>query len=66
MKNKYVTNVTCDKVYLPSYQDFFNEEYGFDNNNTISKTRECKTTDYARARGTWSSLDSSLSLIFCI
>ena len=51
---------TYDKVYLPSYQDYLEFDYGFDVNNNVSSTRECKTTDYARATGSWSSSDSKL------
>lgn len=48
--NQYICKDTIDKVYLPSYQDYINQDYGFDANDT---SRECKTTDYARARGAW-------------
>lgn len=38
-----------DKVFLPSYQDYNNSDYGFD----ASDTRSCKTTDWVRARGAY-------------
>ncbi len=42
------------KVYLPSYADYLNSDYGFGSNaDDKSATRECVTTDYARARGAW-------------
>ena len=52
--NQYTCGDTIDKVYLPSYQDYLNPTYGFDSNSdNLSSTRECKTTDYARAMGAW-------------
>lgn len=51
---------TYDKVYLPSFQDYLEFDYGFDVKNSVSSTRECKTTDYSRATGSWSSSDSKL------
>ena len=56
--NKYYSNNTLDKVLLPTYQDYLNQNLGFDTTNTISKTRECKTTDYARAKGAYVNKDS--------
>ena len=52
--NQYICENTNDKVFLLSYKDYLKEEYGFDGDDTKkSKTRECKTTDYTRARGAW-------------
>ncbi len=52
--NKYACDDTTDKVYLPSYLDYLNADYGFaTDGNDKSVTRECVTTDYARARGAW-------------
>lgn len=52
--NTYASNNTKDKVYLPSYQDYLNVGYGFENDATkTSSTRECKVTDYARIKGAW-------------
>ncbi len=45
--NSYACNNTQDKVFLPSYQDYNNTDYGFD----ASDDRCCRTTDWARARG---------------
>ena len=54
LNNKYSCANTLDKVFLPTYDDYLNQNYGFESNGgTISTSRECKTTDYARARGAW-------------
>lgn len=45
--NPYSCNNTQDKVFLLSYKDYTNSNYGFSN----SAARKCKTTDWARARG---------------
>ena len=43
-------------MYLPSYQDYLKSSYGFENQtSTTSKSRQCKTSDYARARGAFTS-----------
>ena len=52
--NKYACENTQDKVFLPSYQDVLNSEYGFDSTNGVSVTRQAKTSDYVRAIGSWS------------
>lgn len=52
--NKYACEDTEDKVYLLSYQDYYNTSYFADN-----VARQCKTTDYARARGACCSTNSS-------
>lgn len=58
--SEFECNDTNDKVYLPSYVDYFNTDYGFEwERYNTSKTRECKTTDYARARGAWCNKDTS-------
>ncbi len=44
---------TQDKVYLPSYQDYLNSSYCFSNSESLSSTRYCITTDWARARGAY-------------
>ena len=52
--NKYACADTTDKVYLPSYRDYLNADYGFDTDaDNTSATRTCVTTDYARATGVW-------------
>lgn len=60
--NVYACGDTTDKVYLPSYKDCINAEYGFSSNaDDKSTTRECKTTDYARARGAWCNTKTDLA-----
>ena len=54
-KNDYACENTEDKVFLPSYQDYNNVDYGF----ASDESRKCKTTDYARANGADYSTDSS-------
>ena len=50
--NNYACDDTHDNVFLLSYADYTNPNYGFDNSGTYySSTRYCKTTDYARAKG---------------
>ena len=58
-RNSYACENTNDKVYLLSYKDYLKTEYGFSTSSTSSTTRECKTTDYARANG--ASCDTSSS-----
>lgn len=50
--NEYICNNTNDKVYLPSYKDLINEEYGF-NSSVYNKDqrRMIKVTDYAKSKG---------------
>lgn len=50
--NKYICEDTQDKVFLLTYKDYLDANYGFETNVSVkSQTREAKTTDYARARG---------------
>ena len=49
--NKYASSNTNDKVFLLSYQDYLNPNYGFSENTTSCEARKCKVTDWARARG---------------
>lgn len=58
-KNSYTCNNTEDKVFLPSFKDYINSSYGFSTLEGSTTTRECKTTDYARARGAYYETDSS-------
>ena len=44
-----------DKVFLLSYQDYRNGDYGFSDN----ASRQCKATDYAVARGANRDLETS-------
>ncbi len=52
--NKYACSDTTDKVYLLSHQDYQNTSYFAD-----SSARECKTTDWTRSSGAWSSTKSA-------
>ena len=56
--NPYYCANTNDRVFLPSYQDYLKEEYGFDSSATMTATRACGSTDYAKARGVWLSANS--------
>ena len=49
--NAYICNDTYDKVYLLSYTDITNEEYGFTND----VSREKQLSDYAKAKGSYMS-----------
>ena len=51
--NKYACNNTQDKIFLPSYQDYINTNYGFSTLTGEANTRYCKTTDWARVRGAY-------------
>lgn len=44
---RFACENTQDKVFLPSFNDYKNENYGF----VSDGSRECKNTDWARARG---------------
>ena len=47
--NVYACDNTSDKVYLLSYQDYLNGDYGFTTSTSKTTTRTCKPTDYALA-----------------
>jgi len=50
--NQFECDDTEDKVFLLSYKDYINTDYGFDGSPTsYSSTRYCKTTEFARAKG---------------
>ena len=49
--NQYACENTFDKIYVLSYQDIYNSNYGFIND----ESRFAKVTDYAKATGVdWS------------
>ena len=56
--NAYVCDNTQDKVFLPSYQDYLNSDYGFSTSTSSTSDRYCKTTDWTRARNATYSTDS--------
>ena len=50
--NQYACENTEDNVFLLSYKDYTDSNYGFASSATsYSSSRYCKTTDYSRARG---------------
>ena len=51
--NPYACGNTQDKVFLPSYQDYINPNYGFSTSINNAVTRYGKPTDWARARGSY-------------
>lgn len=55
--NVYACENTFDKIYLLSYKDLYNSNYGFTNN----EARYAKVTDYAKATGAnWNTSTSHL------
>lgn len=65
LNNKNIVNTSInnneDKVYLLSYQDYINEDYGFSLDSNVSKTREVQVTDYAKVKGAWCNKDKNTS-----
>ena len=57
--NPYSSYNTDDKIFMPSYKDYLNTDYGFSNFSGTSNLRCCKTTDWARANGAYYSTVSS-------
>lgn len=55
--NKYVCGNTKDKVFMPSYKDYLNSNYGFKDNKSVSSGRKCEPTDWALAAGVGHSID---------
>ena len=54
--NSYACENTQDKVFLLSYQDVINANYGFlSNYSDYDTARQKKPTDYAQAQGAWTS-----------
>jgi len=49
--NEYVCENTYDKLFLLSYKDYLNADYGFSTTEDASETRLSKVTEYARAKG---------------
>ncbi|MCR5348098.1 MAG: DUF6273 domain-containing protein [Bacilli bacterium] len=49
--NSFYCNDTEDAVFLGSYQDFVNTDYGFPSHSNSDDSRECIPTDWAKARG---------------
>lgn len=56
--NPYASGNLTDKVFLLSYKDITNENYGFfSDSETCDAERKIQTNDYSRATGAW--MDSS-------
>ena len=51
--NPWACDDTQDKVFLPSYRDYLDADYGFTTDKSPTFTRYCKTTDWTRARGAY-------------
>ena len=49
--NPYWSENTEDKVFLPSYRDYMNVDYGFVNSESASSTRGSRTSEWSRAFG---------------
>ena len=55
--NQFACDNTEDKLFLFSYRDYLNADYGFSTGSSSSETRLCKATDYARVTGAYSNDD---------
>ena len=60
--NSYVCKNTDDKVYLLSYKEYLKTDYDFTSSTSSTITRQCKTTDWARANGAHCDTSSSYKL----
>ena len=49
--NPYGSETTEDKVFLPSYRDYMNVDYGFINSEAKTSTRTSRTSEWSRAWG---------------
>ena len=47
--NDYACEDSQDKVFLPSYRDYMNVDYGFVNSEAASDTRYARASEYSRA-----------------
>ena len=57
--NTYVWENTFDKIYLLSFQDMYNINYGFHSNaGEYDEARKAALTDYAKATGCWRLIDN--------
>ena len=57
--NPYACEDTEDKLFLLSYREATNSDYGFASSYRSDTAREMETTDYTRATGAYMSTDSS-------
>lgn len=51
--SQYNKESTNDKIFLLSYYDMINPDYGFSTNSYKDKTRDTKPTDYAKSQGVY-------------
>lgn len=51
--NQYATTNTNDKIFLLSYREVTNADYGFSTSNSSHITRQKSATDYAKAMGVY-------------
>ncbi len=60
--SRFACNDTHDKIFLLSYKEATEREYGFTNgNDEYCYERRMSTSDYARANGAWTSVNSNYS-----
>lgn len=59
--NQYVCNNTNDKIYLLSYTDATNSNYGFSSSGNSSDTRYATVSDYARSKYCYCDMNTDLS-----
>ncbi len=58
--NQYACENTNDNIFLLSYKDVLNTEYGFSSSySTYDVARQKKNSDYAKVQGCWTSTNSS-------
>ena len=59
--NQYACEDTEDKIFLPSYREVTNSEYGFETSSSTDDTaRRMQMSDYSRATGAYMSTGSSI------
>ena len=61
--NEYACENTFDKVFLLSYREVVNSEYGFASDSTFDAARRMTVSDYARSTGAY--MDTSSSYFGC-
>lgn len=62
--SSYLCDNTDDKVYLLSYKDYINPDYGFTSDTGDTALRQAVTTDYARANGAYNDTGDILNCGF--
>ncbi len=51
--NRFWCEDTQDNVFLLSYKDYLNSDYGFSTSKNSNETRYCQPTDWAKANGSY-------------